>query len=109
MFWPRFSLIDNYVLRQGTTEANLREWERTTQGDRIAIETVLNHWHIADLHHDGASATKAQLRYLGRILKEIHEVKLRLDFPGRSFVVDFNDEPGPEFIDYQLTFWQVPK
>ena len=107
VFWPRFILIDDYVLRESVTEASLREWERTTRGDRKAIEAIINHWHIADLHHDGASATEAQLRYLGRILKQIHEVKLGSDFPDRTFVVSFNDEPGPEFIDYQLTFWQV--
>ena len=108
VFWPRFTLIDNYVLREGANEANLQKWEQTMQGDRRAIEAVLNQRHIADLHHDRASATAAQLRYLGRILKQIHTVKLRSDFPDRTFVVDFNDEPGHELIDYQLTFWQVP-
>lgn len=108
VFWPRFELIDDYVLREGSTEANLRDWERaTTTGDRGAVEATINHWHIVDLHYAGSPATEAQLRYLGRVLKEIHQVKLRSDFPDRTFVVSFNDEPGLELIDYQLTFWQV--
>ena len=30
-------------------------------------------------------------RFLGRILKEIYEVKLAHDFPDRRFIVEFND------------------
>ena len=108
IFWPRFILIDDYVLREGeATGDSLRDWERSASGDRKSIEAVMNHWHIVDLHSVGAPATEAQVRYLGRVLKEIHEVKLRSDFPDRSFVVSFNDEPGLELLDYQLTFWQV--
>ncbi len=107
IFWPKFLRIDDYVLRDAAaTEASLRQWEQSGR-DRVAIEAVMNHWHVADLHSVGAPATEAQLRYLGRVLKEIHEVKLRSDFPDRTFVVSFNDEPGLELLDYQLTFWQV--
>ncbi|HEY4031567.1 MAG TPA: hypothetical protein VGM25_14565 [Caulobacteraceae bacterium] len=109
IFWPRFILIDQYVLRDRgpTTEARLRDWERSASRDRQAIEAVMNHWHVIDLHASGTPATEAQLRYLGRVLKEIHEVKLRSDFPDRAFIVGFNDEPDLDLVDYHLSFWQT--
>jgi hypothetical protein len=77
-----------------------------TKGNRIAVEAVMNHVHITDIHCN-AEATEAQVRYLGRILKEIWEVKLRHDFPDTGFQVDFNDEPGVVLDEYELTFWQT--
>jgi hypothetical protein len=105
-FWPRFVLIDDYVLRHGAEES-LREWERARAGDHRSIEAVINHVHMADIHLSAPDPTEAQLRYLGRILKQIHEIKLKADFPDRTFVVSFPDEPGLDLLHYELTFWQV--
>ncbi|PQZ78623.1 MULTISPECIES: hypothetical protein [unclassified Brevundimonas] len=106
LFWPEFVEIDDYVLRQGSTEANLREWEKRG-GGRKAIEAVINHIHIADIHY-GASVSEVQLRHLGRALQAIYQQKLAADYPERAFEVHFNDEPGLDSIDYELTFFQVP-
>lgn len=106
LFWPEFVVIDDYVLRQGSTEANLREWEKRG-GDRKGIEAVINHIHIADIHY-GVPASEAQLRHLGRVLKTIYQLKLAADYPQRAFEVHFNDEAGLDSIDYELTFFQVP-
>lgn len=106
IFWPRFVRFENYVLREGFSEASLRSFEQQDGCPREAVEWVMNHIHIADIHCN-AKATEAQLRYLGRILTEIHEVKLRADFPDLRFEVEFNDEPGLDPVDYQFSFWQV--
>lgn len=106
LFWPRFTLHDGYVLRHGFSLKTLREWEATPSGDRKSTEQVMNHLHIDDIHYH-SEANEAQLRYLGRTLAEIHEVKLGRDFPDRSFEVLFNDEAGLDPLDYQLTFWQT--
>ncbi|TAJ65837.1 hypothetical protein [Brevundimonas sp.] len=106
IFWPEFVVIDGYVLRQGTTASNLREWEKTGS-NRKAIEAVLNHIHIADIHY-GMTASEAQLRHLGRVLQTIYRMKLAADYPERSFEVHFNDEEGLDPIDYELTFFQAP-
>lgn len=107
LFWPRFVAIDNYVLRHGGTEESLGSWEQATGGDRRAIEAVINHVHLVDIHTGAPEPTEAQLRYLGRVLKQIHEAKLKADFPDRTFVVSFPDEPGLDLLDYELTFWQI--
>jgi len=107
IFWPRFIQSGGYVLREGFSTDSLRGFERATKRNRIAVEAVMNHIHIADIHCNEMDPTEAQLRYLGRILKEIHETKLKQDFPDLRFEVSFNDEPGLDPIDYELSFWQI--
>ena len=106
IFWPKFVRFDGYVLHEGFSEDSLRGFEDATDGNRIAVEAVMNHIHLADIHGN-VEATEIQLRYLGRVLKEIYEVKLRRDFPTTRFIVSFNDDAGLDSRDYELTFWQV--
>lgn len=113
IFWPSFVRFGDYVLRRGFSEESLRGFERqprpgntSAEAIRASIEAVINHVHIADIHCN-VEATEAQLRYLGRVLKDIHEVKLQRDFPSLRFTVSFNDEPDLDLIDYELSFWQV--
>jgi len=108
IFWPRFVEFDGYVLlRAHFDEENLRGWERSPGLRRAQIEAVINHLHLADIHYDStAQPSEAQLRYLGRILRECIAAKLKQDFPERSFEVVFNDEPDLDPTDYEVTFWQ---
>ncbi|HEX8263326.1 MAG TPA: hypothetical protein VF547_10680 [Allosphingosinicella sp.] len=105
VFWPRFVRVDGLVLREGFSPDALRSCA-AGGADPAGVEALMNHLHIADLHCGGASPSEEQLRYLGRVLKEVHEAKLARDFPDLRFTVEFNDEPGLDPIDYQLTFWQ---
>jgi hypothetical protein len=107
LFWPAFVRFEGYVLRQGFSEASLRGFEAARPGNREAVEWVLNHVHIVDIHSNEEPPNEAQIRHLGRVLKSIHEVKLKSDFPDLSFVVEFNDEPGLDPTDYQFSFWQT--
>ncbi|HWT13671.1 MAG TPA: hypothetical protein VN231_13010 [Allosphingosinicella sp.] len=106
IFWPRFVRFEGYVLREGFSEGALRGFESGEGSSRASVERVMNHLHIGDIHF-GEQAAEAQLRYLGRVLKEIYEVKLRADFPDLRFVVEFEDEPGLDPVDYQLSFRQA--
>ena len=101
------------MLREGFSEEALRGFkqqpnsiEASVDTVRASVEAVMNHLHIADIHCN-VQPTEAQLRYLGRVLKDIHDVKLRRDFPDLRFVVSFSDEPNLDLTDYQLTFWQA--
>jgi hypothetical protein len=107
LFWPRFVRFEKYVLREGFSEDSLRAFEAGGGSSRTSVEWVMNHLHMADIHINAEEPNEAQLRYLGRILKEIHEVKLRSDFPDLRFEVEFNDEPGLDPVDYQMSFWQA--
>jgi hypothetical protein len=105
VFWPRFVRHGDYVLRDGFSESALRSCE--TGCDARGVEALMNHVHIADLHVNDDPPSEAQLRYLGRVLQEIHRLKLAADFPDLTFEVVFDDTPGLDPLDYQLTFWQV--
>jgi len=107
VFWPRFVRFGDYVFRDGFSEGSVCGFENATGGNPSAVEAVMNHVHIADIHCNASDPSEAQLRYLGRVLREIHRLKLRSDFPELQFEVVFNDEPGLDAIDYELTFWQV--
>ena len=106
IFWPSFVVFESYVFRDGFLESSVRGFEQATNGNRAAVEAVMNHLHIADIHCNIADVDEGQLRFLGRALKGIYEVKLRSDFPDRRFIVSFNDDPGLVATDYELTFWQ---
>jgi hypothetical protein len=101
IFWPRFVRFEDYVLREGFSESALRGFEQQDGSSRSSVEWVMNHVHMADIHCNEENVSEAQLRYLGRLLKEIHEVKLRADFPDLRLTVEFNDEPGLDPVDYQ--------
>ena len=108
LFWPPFVQFEQYVfLASNFAEENLREWERGTGNNRQAIEAVINHIHLVDLHMDDPDPSEAQLRHLGRVLRETFEAKLGRDFPDLKFEVVFNDEPDLFHEDYEVTFWQT--
>jgi hypothetical protein len=67
----------------------------------------VNHLHVVDIHGNEPLPAEAQIRFLGRVLKSIYEVKLKADFPDRSFVVEFNDQPDLDPIEYEVTFYQA--
>lgn len=106
IFWPNFTEFETYILRADFEESSLRGFEKMTKGNRVAVEAVMNHVHIADIHPNVTCSSDEQLRYLGRTPKNIYILKLHAEFPGRRFNVTFNDEPGLEAIDYELTFFQ---
>lgn len=108
MFWPRIVRRGDYVLlEQSADVAAIECWERESGGDKRAVEAMLNHTHMIDLHTNGSSFNEAQLIALGRTLKEVYQAKLAYMFPGERFEVMFDDAPGQLAEDYQVTFWMV--
>ena len=107
LFSPRFVEHDGCVLFAGFSQTTYNDFLHACNGDRKAVEAVMNHQHILDLFcHAADTATAAQLVYLGRVLKDIFLVKLKHDFPGRTFEVQFDEGPFDQLIDYQVTSWQ---
>lgn len=108
VFWPELIEFEGYILRAGFAESSLRGFEESCSGDRAAVETMMNHLHIADIQHVGcADLSKDKVILLGNKLKEIYEARLQWQFPGRSFVVSFYQPEDPEDLEaYEVTFWQ---
>jgi hypothetical protein len=106
ILWPRFVQFENYVLRAGFSMELLRDFEDMTNGYTALIEEAMNLIRIADIH-PGDQPTERQIRDLGGVLKETHSAKLQRDFPTLRFDVAFNDEPGRDPREYELSFWQA--
>ena len=109
LFWPRFVEFEEYVLVEGFNLESLRSFERNSEATRKSVEQVMNHFHIADIHHEACPGIAAdKLIFLGNRLREIYTAKLAFQFPHRNFLVEFFQPQEPEELeDYQLTFFQV--
>ncbi|MGJ8641713.1 MAG: hypothetical protein ACSHYA_20150 [Opitutaceae bacterium] len=108
IFWPEFVLYKDYILRKGFSVDSLEGFEKQCGENRHAIESVMNHLHIADIQHFGCKdASKEKIKRLGNILKEIYEAKLQYEFPEHPCEVSFHQpEDEGELIEYEISFWQ---
>lgn len=113
--WPRFFEFDDCVLfgpwsesEREMRERNYAEWLESFDGDKAAVESMLNHRHSVDEFPAASQEpTRTQVRHIGRMLCEIWSAKLERDFPARQFAVAFNDEDDLDLVDYQITFYQT--
>ena len=95
------------IFRGEMDRATLASWMENCRGERRCVEATANHLHILDIHYVGSpDASVERIVYLGNVLKEIYEVKLAAQFPGRDIEVDFYEPPDQNLQDYQLTFFQ---
>jgi len=108
IFWPKFVEFDGYILRDGFCEKALRSFEAGEGYDRKAVEWVMNHLHIADIHHGCEDLSKDKLQVLGATLQEIYAAKLKAQFPQTPCIVEFyQPENEDDLIGYQISFWQA--
>jgi hypothetical protein len=108
LFWPRIVQFGEYVLLEKSADAEaVRAWEAQVQGDRRAIEAVLNHVHMIDVHPSVEENSESQLIELGRVMRDMLEAKLKWQFPDLRFAVVFDETPSLDPVDYEVTFWQA--
>jgi hypothetical protein len=108
IFCPRFTLFEDYILRENFSVGLLRSFEKSCKGDRRSVEWVMNHFHIADIQHCGCKdISRDRVLFIGNALKEIHEAKLSWQFPDRPVEVELfvPDDPN-DLKQYQITFFQ---
>lgn len=108
IFWPEFIEHDDCVFfADGFTEENYRAFMARTKGDKAAVETVMNHWHIKDIFCSAEpKPTREMILHVGRLLKDIWQTKLNRDFPGRSITVSFPEEYEEDLLNYEISFFQ---
>lgn len=108
LFWPKFVEHEGCVLRDEAFEIeSFNTWMQSTDGNRREVEAVINHVHILDIFgNEAATPTLDQVLCLGRFLKATWEAKLKLEFPGKAVKVSFPEEPEPDLINYEITFFQ---
>jgi len=108
IFWPTFVEIEGCIVREGIPRDNVLLWLKHFKGDRERVEAMVNHLHIEDLHYNGCKdSSPDRLSYLGRLLEEIYDCKLKRDFPNKTFNVLFEEPENKEdLLEYILTFYQ---
>ena len=109
LYWPTFALYEGYILRHGFSLDSLRGFERQCNGDKGSVECLMNHIHIQDIHRLGDETLNPdKAMFLGKLLKEIYEVKLARDFPDRPCTVSFHTPECLEDLEaYEISFWQT--
>jgi len=109
VFWPEFVAFENYILRKDFPEPGLRNIEKQPGVTGKDIEWHMNHMHLDNIQALGCDdISKDKLELLGKTLKEIHEVKLQWQVPGKPCAVEFYIPEDPEdFTQYQISFWQI--
>lgn len=108
IFWPKFVEFDGYILRDGFCEKALRSFEAADRCDRMAVEKVMNHLHVADIQHYGCEdLSKDKIQVLGATLREIYSAKLKTQFPKSPCIVEYyQPENEDDLMGYQISFWQ---
>ena len=111
IFWPDFFEHDGCVfLKSHFSLDSYNQWKKVDYIENYAqIEYVINHIHILDLFTDEkhSGISYVQVKYLGTVLRDIYETKLKALFPDKKFAVTFNgEEIHQDLIDYELAFFQ---
>jgi hypothetical protein len=108
LFWPSFEPYDGCILASGYSEDSYRGFMDQLNGNKRAVEAVLNHVHIARLFSGvEVPPSRLQVVWLGNRLAEMWRAKLAFEFPGLAIVVSFNGDRMLENVDdYELTAFQ---
>lgn len=107
VFWPEFVEIDGCIVRAGVTQEQIRGWLDYCEGDRSGAEGILNQLHVENLHRAGCpDVTRERLAYLGGVLKQMCECKLKRDFPDKTFTVEYVEAESDDLSDFIVTFYQ---
>jgi len=110
ILWPSFVEHDDCILLGGSVggsadKATYEAFLKQANGDKKTVETTMNHVHVLHLFATELP-TRELVLYVGRLMKQIWQVKLGHEFPGRRITVSFPDEDDLELLDYEITFFQ---
>jgi hypothetical protein len=108
IFWPGFVEHDDCIFFAGRfTEKNYLAFMAQTNGNKSAVEAVMNHEHVLDMFSNAPiKPSREMVLYVGRLLKEVWQAKLNQEFPSRSITVSFPEDFSEDLLYYEVTFFQ---
>ena len=107
IFWPQWKIYKEMIVSVDAPEELIDRWLSECKGDKKSVESVVNHLHIKDIHHAyNEDATHERMIFLGNVLKEMYQCKLKRDFPERTVTVAFDSSPQEDILDYVLYLFQ---
>jgi hypothetical protein len=109
VFWPKFIEVDGFVVADDVDRDRVRMCLEEWKGDRERAQRTANYLSIENLHHaECEDASPERFAYLGSVLRETYEQKLKRDYPDRTFVVEYIEPDDQEDLDgYGVTFYEV--
>jgi hypothetical protein len=105
LFWPELVIHKDYVLRHDFSLKNL-DTNEAAGSTRQQIEAMLNYTSLEHFFRgDGEVEAVAdeRARYVGTIMVDMLDAKLRRDMPDRQFRIELIDDDD----DFAVTFCQV--
>jgi hypothetical protein len=69
---------------------------------------MMNHRHIGDIFLSARDESQEVVAYIGELLRETWMAKLKQDFPGRQFTVEFPRQFDIALVDPSITFYSGP-
>jgi hypothetical protein len=104
LFWPDFIEYEGGVfLAQVFNLEVYYQWKKNLDNDLTAIERVLNHQHIDDLFSGSEKVGINNLAYLGQVIAQMWESRLKSLYPSRHFEVICNRDEQTVVV----TFYQI--
>ncbi len=101
LYWPTFLEKDNYVfLRE-----SFRDEEYTRLTNQKTDPELWMNFLLIDPYFEEDNDGDEKAERLSRILVEIWQTKLKMDFPDKKFIVEYLHDS--EIGDYGLTFYQT--
>ena len=93
--------------RERVTAEQAQQW-MTQFNDKKGIEALVNHLHILDIQNPGdwQDVNETQVRFLGETLRDAWAAKLAIDFPNKTFTVEFIEGSAFNLMAYQVLFYQ---
>lgn len=109
IFWPDFHEYERCIfVGSQPSKSHYKSWIEEAKGDKQAVEAILNHVHISDLFQAmDLSVSTEQIRYLGNKMQEMWLAKVKMEFPEKEIVVEFDEGNIADLADAQVTLFQV--
>ena len=101
LFWPDFIEYDRGIfLLEAFNPKIYEEWKAKLGNDFIAIEQVMNHLHLEDILPEAEKVGLENLFYLGQVISQMWESRLKLLYPNRSFQVECNRDNSTVIVKF---------
>lgn len=87
LFWPEFVEYQGCIIRRDALDPQTFEkWWQKCNGDRVAVEKMMNFLHVRDIAPNDDSAVDTTLvRFLGERMAEMWQQRAQRQFPKLHF------------------------
>lgn len=101
LFWPDFIEHEGGVFLSEAFNVELyQQWKAHLGNDLVAIERVINHQHLDDILSGADKVGIKNLFYLGEVLVQMWESRLKSLYPDKDFEVICNQDENTVVVTF---------